>query len=488
MDARFRAVTLIISLALVAAACAGTTGTVDATSPGSSEATGSPPATGGRVERTAGVVVIPCTEPIADVLVDLELVDVDALTDLSSIGEDGELLDGNSGNVEALLGDATMSGIGLCSVKVPGWAQSALDEAERAIAAGDRDEARRILEGLLATDLSAWVPSAPGIFASGVAEEHSHLTMSKLALAAAELSETGGMDLTDAFLDMAARQFALYAMGDDLHPGEIATMEELGDINALVALAAQAALLGRKDVENAALDAARRIAEARLEGLIDDFSPCTATPSQIERLGEATAKAALLGAGGDSTILITNGRQLVQSATDIQLRRRAGIYIPECDVAATISATGTSSVDGIRVELTADLQTCDATTWTGRFEHRIVDPAGSSGAITAISDVTVELPAPSGTATTDIVFVVGGSVVYEEGGQTGTFSYSGTGIGTFTLTVDREAGTAVIDVDGEPMSVRETVTVATGTSTYPFEHPGADGHLEAEVVDVDPCS
>ena len=97
-----------------------------------------------------------------------------------------------------------------------------------------------------------------------------------------------------------------------------------------------------------------------------------------------------------------------------------GEAVPECDVAATISAVGTSVFEGVRVELSADLRTCDGTTWEGLFDHRFVDPWGAVGEITATADVVVELPDASGTASTDVAFIVGGCVFYQEADQSVT--------------------------------------------------------------------
>ncbi len=529
----YRRVVVLWVFAVVVAACA----------PGGTEAdgpsgTGTLPESAGVVSKETGLVLSElCAGSSVELLADRGLVDAEALARLS--GEEGAS-EGSGVDVEATF-PGSGPDVGLCSVEVSPSARTVLDAVDRAVAEGDLDEARRLLEEIVEGKASASAPSggvfavgvlAAGVLAAATDSADAHLQGARDALAAAEKAEELGMDdAADDAWETAREEFAAYLDGDDDHAGAIETTNDTGELLELAAqatllgleeqgqealtkaqdtfagylegsgdqpgaiertndprellrLAAAALLLGLEELGEEALAKALSILQAELDELTEKFSPCDAGRKEVERLETAATKVKLLG--GDASGAVA----LYEKALEIQRRRAAGEdYIPECDAAATISAQATSSFEGVRVELTADLRTCDGTTWTGLFEHRFVDPpdtegvAVTSGAITATSDVEVELPAPSGSATTSIVFVFGGEVSATVEGYSATFSYSGTGIGTFSLTVDREAGTAVIVVEGEPTSISEN----DGFETYPWPHPGASGRLEADVVGAEAC-
>lgn len=501
-----------VVMALVVAAC---TGAQDATKSPEGTSSSALAETTGQTSDATRAFVDPCEVSSA-----VDLFAVDAAAEVPVFNDDGDLArlgeEGARAIAEELL--AAPSG-GLCTLETSPAIAASLDAVRAAVEAGDQDEAARILEELIAADLSAWMPAAPGILAAGSSDsQESHLQRSRDWVATAEAAEEAGMgDLASEALGNAADEYEAYALGDENHSGALddttdikkildiaATGERLGiegladaaferartilrkqfdellktstDLKEILLLAAKLTLLGDDDAKDEAMRKAREVLKKEIEAILKEFDPCTATDEEIRKLADAAAKYELVGGEGRL------GQAEMQRAIEIREQREAGEPVPACDA---LNFSDSQDIGGVwQGTFDISMATCDGVLWEGTFGMDGAFSVGdASGTISGNGDLAVEVDPATGFGEATFTYSQFTSMRSSEG--SGTHDAEGTG--SIQLQIDREARTAEVTIAIESWTATITGSAGGVSGSGRAQQEGFTVSFETKLVKSEPC-
>jgi len=127
------------------------------------------------------------------------------------------------------------------------------------------------------------------------------------------------------------------------------------DIHELLAISAEASLLGLQSLSDDAFDTAGDIARKNLDAAAEAFTDCSNDQASVEEFFKRVAQSALLS--GDDRY------DEVNAWREVQLRRKTGESIPECEGGDFTASSPLQA--GWNGTITAHLTSCDSIDWTG---------------------------------------------------------------------------------------------------------------------------
>ncbi len=370
----------------------------------------------------------------------------------------------------ALVDDLIDPRLTFCGLDVSPQAEALIEAADAAFAAGDADEARRLLESLL-DDVEAWGPALyEGILAAGETADTQRVR--DLFNAAGAAYRQGNDELGDDLADK-ARELAI----------DVATTaaQRSNEPQVLLTAAAQASLLGADDVAQTAIDKALAIVTTDLEALTNGdpnlgtppFDPCTATAEQAEEYTDAAGRVVILG--GDDADAARDALEIVRTMYD-----RMHGYQEAADECGNLVFTAIDEVPGWDGLIELELRTCDAETWTGMMTIDVtLSMGGGSGRQTGVADASVVLAAGTTQASNQIT--LDRTITFEAAGESVVVSNPLDGTITFGVDAPNATAEAVVDF---PSS---TETVSSGGMSFSMPVAGMQAEFSGSLSHDGDC-